>query len=127
MNDLRTEDYLEHIVDSSGDIVSFVDGCSKEEVKEDVRTQKAVVMSLIEIGEAAIKITANDPDFVAANNELPWGQMRGMRNRIAHGYFDIDLDIVWQTATNAIPALNEQASELLNELREGSKPGPSLN
>ncbi len=82
-------------------------------------------MSLIEIGEAATKIAASDSDFVAKNDALPWPQMRGMRNRIAHGYFDIDFDIVWQTVTAAIPALNQQAEALLNDLREGPEPGPS--
>jgi len=90
---LRTADYLEHIVNSSGDILSFTGGFSKEAFKADLRTQKAVVMSLIEIGEAATKIAASDPDFIAKNNELPWSQMRGMRNKIAYGYFDINLDI----------------------------------
>jgi len=84
-------------------------------------------MSLIEIGKAAIKIAASDPEFVAENNTLPWAQMRGMRNRIAHGYFDIDLDIVWQTVTSAIPTLNQQAEALLNDLREGPERGPSPN
>ena len=127
MKELRTKDYLEHIVDSSGDILSFTNGFSKEAFKSDLRTQKAVVMSLIEIGEAATKIAASDPDFVADNNALPWAQMRGMRNRIAHGYFDIDLDIVWQTLTTAIPTLNSQAEALLNDLREGPELGPSPN
>jgi uncharacterized protein with HEPN domain len=125
MKELRTEDYLEHIVDSSGDILSFTNGFSKETFKGDLRTQKAVVMSLIEIGEAATKIVGSDPEFVASNNSLPWAQMRGMRNRIAHGYFDIDLDIVWQTLTTAIPALNQQAKILLNDFREGPEAGPS--
>ena len=127
MKKLRTEDYLEHIVGSSGDILSFTNGFSKEAFKTDLLTQKAVVMCLIEIGEAATKIASSDPDFVAENNALPWPQMRGMRNRIAHGYSDIDLDIVWQTLTSAIPTLNKQADALLNDLREGPVPGPSTN
>jgi uncharacterized protein with HEPN domain len=125
VKELRTEDYLQHIVDSSGDILSFTNGFSREAFKADLRTQKAVVMSLIEIGEGASKIVASDPDFVAVNDALPWPQMRGMRNRIAHGYFDIDLDIVWQTVTTAISDLDQQAEVLLNELREGPEPGPS--
>tara|TARA_R110000822_G_scaffold29994_2_gene87762 strand:+ start:92 stop:454 length:363 start_codon:yes stop_codon:yes gene_type:complete len=120
MKELRTEDYPEHIVDSSGDILSFTKGFSLEAFKADLRTQKAVVMSLIEIGEAATKISASDPDFVAQNDGLSWSQMRGMRNRIAHGF-------VWQTVTSAIPALNQQAETLLNNLREGPEPGPSSN
>lgn len=125
MKELRIEDYLEHIVDSSGDILSFTNGFTLEAFKADLRTQKAVVMSIIEIGEAATKIVASDPDFVAQHDGLPWAQMRGMRNRIAHGYFDIDLDIVWQTVVSAIPTLNQQAEALLDELREGPEPDPS--
>ena len=127
MKELRTEDYLEHIVDSSGDILSFTNGFTLDAFKADLRTQKAVVMSIIEIGEAATKIAASDPDFVAQNHDLPWSQMRGMRNRIAHGYFDIDLDIVWQTVVRAIPTLNQQAEALLDDLREGPEPDPSPN
>ena len=127
MKELRTEDYLEHIVDSSGDILSFTNGFTLEAFKADLRTQKAVVMSIIEIGEAATKIAASDPDFVAQNDDLPWSQMRGMRNRIAHGYFDIDLDIVWQTVVSAIPTLHQQAEALLDDLREGPEPDPSPN
>lgn len=115
MKSLRTQDYLAHIVDSSGDILSFTSGFSKNAFKSDLRTQKAVIMSLIEIGEAAGKIVASDPDFVADNKTFPWPQMRGMRNRIAHGYFDIDLDIVWQTVVSAIPALNNQATKMLDD------------
>lgn len=125
MKKLRTEDYLEHIVNSSDDILSFTKNFSKEAFKTDLRTQKAVVMCLIEIGEAATKIASSDPDFVAENNALPWPQMRGMRNRIAHGYFDIDLNIVWQTVTTAIPTLNQQAEDLLNDLCNRPEPGPS--
>ena len=125
MKELRTEDYLEHIANSSEDILSFTIGFTLERFKADLRTQKAVVMSIIEIGEAATKIAASDPDFVAQHDGLPWPQMRGMRNRIAHGYFDIDLDIVWQTVVSAIPTLNQQAEALLDELREGPEPGPS--
>ena len=115
MKDLRTDDYLRHIVDSTADILSFVSGSTEDQFKSDRRTQKAVIMSLIEIGEAATKIASTDPEFVARNPHVPWKQMKGMRNRIAHGYFDIDFDIVWQTVVSAIPALNKQTAELLDE------------
>ena len=45
------------------------------------------------------------PDFANAQAQIPWRSMRGMRNRIAHGYFDIDLDVVWDTVQNALPPL----------------------
>lgn len=51
-------------------------------------------MSLIVLGEAATKVMERHPSFAEAHGEIPWRNMRGMRNRIAHGYFDIDLDVV---------------------------------
>lgn len=62
-------------------------------------------MSLIIIGEAASKIMDGYPEFVQAHPEVPWRNMRGMRNRIAHGYFEINLDIVWDTVRIALPEL----------------------
>ncbi len=64
-----------------------------------------MIMSLVIIGEAAAKIIDRYPDFVARNSETPWRSMRGMRNRIAHGYFEINLEIVWDTVQTALPEL----------------------
>ena len=47
-------------------------------------------------------------EFVRTHPEVPWRSMRGMRNRIAHGYFDINLDLVWDTVQTALPALLKQ-------------------
>lgn len=66
------------------------------------------------IGEAAAKIMERHPAFAARHQEVPWRNMRGMRNRIAHGYFDIDLDVVWDTVRTALPALLESLSNLEN-------------
>ncbi|WP_425540599.1 HepT-like ribonuclease domain-containing protein [Pseudomonas fluorescens] len=71
----------------------------------DKRTQQAVVMSLIIVGEASTKIMDHYPDFTVSHPQIPWRSMRGMRNRIAHGYFDINLDVVWDTIQNALPDL----------------------
>mgnify|MGYP001069226772 CR=1 FL=1 len=105
MTDLRTLDYLIHIRDAGKNIAAFIQGSSKTQFKADIRTQKATVMCLIEIGEAATKILQSDPEFIEMNSNLPWRSMRGMRNRIAHGYFDVDLDIVWDTVETALPEL----------------------
>ncbi|MHB1094391.1 HepT-like ribonuclease domain-containing protein [Thiobacillus sp.] len=48
------------------------------------------------------------PDFADQNPDVPWRSMRGMRNRIAHGYFEINLDVVWDTVRTALPQLLEQ-------------------
>jgi len=65
-------------------------------------------MSLVIIGEAATKVIEGHAAFADAHPEIPWRSMRGMRNRIAHGFFAINLDVVWDTVQTALPALLEQ-------------------
>ncbi|MFN7888261.1 MAG: DUF86 domain-containing protein [Betaproteobacteria bacterium] len=104
----RQADYLQHIRQAAEEACSFVAELSREDFLQDRRTQRAVVMSLIVIGEAATQLMDRYPEFVAAHAAVPWRSMRGMRNRIAHGYFDIDLNIVWETVRTALPDLLAQ-------------------
>lgn len=108
MSDNRLPDYLEHIQQAAADACSFIDGLSKEDFLADKRTQSAVVMSLVVIGEAATKVMDRYPDFADRHPGVPWRSMRGMRNRIAHGYFEINLDVVWDTVRTALPDLLER-------------------
>jgi uncharacterized protein with HEPN domain len=87
------------------DACAFVEGLEKADFVEDKRTQQAVIMSLIIIGEAATKVIDSYAEFALANAQVPWRSMRGMRNRIAHGYYDINLDVVWDTVQTALPEL----------------------
>ena len=104
----RLPDCLEHIRQAATDACGFVEGLAKEEFLADKRTQQAVIMSLIVIGEAATKVMDGYAGFTGRYPDVPWRSMRGMRNRIAHGYFDINLDIVWDTVQTALPALLKQ-------------------
>ncbi len=111
MSENRLSDYLDHMRQAAADACSFVQGQVKDEFLADKRTQQAVVMSLIIIGEAATKVMDGHPDFTLANAQIPWRGMRGMRgmrNRIADGYFDINLDVVWDTVQMAPPELLTQ-------------------
>jgi len=108
MSDHRLPDYLEHIRQAAADACSFIDGLSKEDFLADKRTQNAVVMSLVVIGEAATKVMDRYPGFADRHPDVPWRSMRGMRNRIAHGYFEINLDVVWDTVQTALPELLER-------------------
>ena len=85
---------------------------TKSEFLADKRTQQAVIMSLIIVGEAATKAMDRHPEFAARHPEVPWRSIRGMRNRIAHGYFDINLDVVWDTTQTALPQLLEQLGNI---------------
>jgi uncharacterized protein with HEPN domain len=85
----RLGDYLDQMLTAANDARRFVDGMSKEDFLADKRTQQAVVMSLVIIGEAAARIMDKHIEFIADHPEIPWRGMRGMRNRVAHGYFDV--------------------------------------
>ena len=108
MNENRLIDYLDHMRQAAIDACAFVEGLDQEDFREDKRTQQAVIMSLIILGEAATKVMDGYSRFAQAHAEVPWRNMRGMRNRIAHGYFDIDLDMVWNTVQTALPELLRQ-------------------
>ncbi len=105
MSENRLPDYLEHIRQAASDARSFVEELDKDAFFADRRTQQAVIMSIVIIGEAAACVLDRYPDFADAHTEIPWRSMRGMRNRVAHGYFDIDLETVWETVQTALPDL----------------------
>jgi uncharacterized protein with HEPN domain len=105
---LGVDDYLDHIQQAATDARSFVEGMAKDDFLADKRTQQAVIMSLIVIGEAATKVMDGYVEFTQAHADVPWRSMRNMRNRMAHGYFDINLDVVWETVQEWLPALLQQ-------------------
>ena len=106
----RLPDYLDHIQQAAADACSFVKDLAKDDFLADKRTQQAVILSLIIIGEAATKVMDGYTGFTRIHGEVPWRSMRNMRNRMAHGYFDIDLDVVWETAQEWLPQLLKQLS-----------------
>ena len=83
-------DYLAHMRQAAGDACAFAQGMSKQEFLADKQ------------------LMDSSPDYVQAHPEVPWRSMRGMRNRIAHGYFEINLDVVWDTLQTALPELLRQ-------------------
>ncbi|MBP6902800.1 MAG: DUF86 domain-containing protein [Burkholderiaceae bacterium] len=112
MSESRPADYLGHMQQAAVDACGFVEGMAREDFLQDKRTQQAVIMSLIIIGEAATKLMDGHPGFVQDHANLPWRSMRGMRNRMAHGYFDINLDLVWDTVQRALPEMLGQLQSL---------------
>lgn len=112
MTDNRLPDYLQHMRQAAADAMTFAEGMSRDDFLADKRTQQAVIMSLIVLGEAATKVMDRHPEFASAHTQVPWRNMRGMRNRIAHGYFDIDLDVVWDTVQNALLPLRVALKEM---------------
>lgn len=101
-------DLIEHMRDAASQALSYVEGLAKEDFLADRRTQQAVTLNLIVLGEAATKLMDRHPEFVADYPQIEWQSMRGMRNRIAHGYYEIDLEVVWDTVTLGLPELLQE-------------------
>ncbi len=113
---LRLADYLSHMLEAVRLAREYVAGISKDDFIKDRRTQQAVVLNLITIGEAASRIVTEHKGFATAHFEIPWAQMRGMRNRMAHGYFDIDLGIVWDTVQFSLPELERELGVVVSQV-----------
>jgi len=118
----RLSDYLDHILQAATDACGFVEGLDKDGFLADKRTQQAVILSLIIIGEAATKVMDGYAEFAQSHGQVPWRSMRGMRNRIAHGYFDINLDVVWETVQSALPELLERLPALQAHAQTSEEP-----
>ena len=93
---------LQHMLDAASTAIEFV----KQRKKDDLATDKmllfAVLRAIEVLGEAAGKVSHDTQSFAC---DIPWRAMVGMRNRLIHGYFDIDTEVVWQTVTSELPAL----------------------
>ena len=114
--ELRQADYLSHMLEAASLAQSYVEGLGKTDFLHDKRTQQAVILNIMVIGEAATKLADEYPEFIAKFPQVQWKSMRGMRNRLAHGYFDINLDVVWETVRQALPELEGQLRQIQQAL-----------
>jgi len=88
-------------------------GYDKQSFQTDEKTQDAVVRQLEIIGEAATNLTR---DLRSKNPQVKWQFATAMRNRLIHGYFDIDAEIVWNTTQNDLPILKTEIEKILESL-----------
>jgi uncharacterized protein with HEPN domain len=86
------EKYVLDMLLSARQALEYVDGTTRDEFLEDTRTQDAVLRRLEVIGEAATRVSGALRD---RHPDIPWRAMAGMRNRLIHEYFRVDLDVVW--------------------------------
>jgi uncharacterized protein with HEPN domain len=107
MNSDRSADYIGHMLEAAQLAHGYIEGLEKADFLADKRTQQAVILNIVVMGEAATKLVRDYPALIEQYPQVPWKSIKGMRNRIAHGYFDINLDIVWDTVRDALPALIE--------------------
>lgn len=123
MSGNRLIDYLDHILEAARLACSYVEGLHKGGFLADRRTQQAVILNIVIIGEAATQLAKEHPEFIGRHPDVPGRNMKGLRNRIAHGYFAINLDIVWDTVQTALPPLVERLSAIRAGLANGNDHG----
>jgi uncharacterized protein with HEPN domain len=93
---------IAHMIDAADAIGGFMAGRTRADLDSDRMLLFAVVRAIEIIGEAAARVTNETRQ---ACSDIPWNAIVSMRNRLIHGYFNIDVAIVWKTATDEIPAL----------------------
>ena len=85
---------------------------SKQDFEKSKDTQEIVCFNIFQIGELAKNLSI---DFILQHNGVPWNQIKGMRNKIGHGYGTIEMDRVWDTAINDIKPLREYCQQIVND------------
>ena len=109
---MRTDrERLQDMLDSCQMLLKHLGG-KRTELDDDPVAQAAAQRWIEIIGEAAARLS---PELQAAHPEVPWSDVIGMRHVLAHGYFDIDVDIVWEVVDRDVPALVTELSRLLDE------------
>ena len=114
---LRLPDYLGHMLQAIDRIQRYTRDMSEADFAQAEVIQDAVIRNFEVLGEASRNITRDCPDFAALHPELPLSFAYEMRNALAHGYFTVDLGIVWKTIENDLPNLQRQIQRLAAELK----------
>ena len=121
----RLPDYLGHILEAIERIQHYVEDIDEVGFLASKLVQDAVIRNLEVIGEASRNIERVHPDFAAAHPALPLAIANDMRNALSHGYFKVDLGIVWKTIHGDLPGLRAQIqavkASIHNQGRDGTE------
>jgi uncharacterized protein with HEPN domain len=105
-------DYLQHILDEAEYLLKASDRLTPDRFLADATLQRAFVRSLEIIGEATKKLPEN---FRAAHPEVEWRSIARMRDRLIHGYFGVDYQLVWEVTQTKVPELHSVLQQILSE------------
>jgi uncharacterized protein with HEPN domain len=106
--------YLNHIIDAISRIEEYVHGLTYDDFIENYLIQDGVIRQIQVIGEATKKISYNTRGKYP---DIPWKDIAGMRDKLIHDYFGIDLDAVWDTVEKDIPLLKDEIQTIIKELK----------
>jgi len=108
-------DYLQEIVDYAEKAMRFVQNVSFDDFGDNEEKIFAVVKTLEIIGEAARHLPKSMRDKYTS---VPWKQVTGMRDKVTHEYFSVDLEVVWRTVHEDLPPLRDTAKKMLEDLAQ---------
>jgi uncharacterized protein with HEPN domain len=103
---------LRHMLAAAREAISFIEGKSAEDLIHNRLLLLAVVKEIEIVGEAASRIS---PEGRQAAPVIPWGKVTGMRNRLTHGYFNWDLEVIWSTLVTSLPVLVSELEEAIRQ------------
>lgn len=106
--------FIEHIIDSIKNIEQFMKNVKKEDFFKNKEKQSAVVRQIEIIGEAVKNLPE---DFRNKHKDVPWKDIAGMRDKLMHHYFGVNLEIVWKTTKEDIPYLKLIISKIRKDLK----------
>ena len=109
---IKEKGLLLYIIDYCKRIEGKVAISTRKTLDEDIDTTEIICFNILQIGELAKGLSDS---FITKYNKIPWKSIKGMRDKVAHGYGTIDLDIVWNAASKEIRPLKEYCEQILKE------------
>jgi len=110
MSERADKDFLSDIQEAVRRVTTYTAGMTYEAFLADTRTQDAVVRNLEIIGEATKNLSS---ELRAQHPDMPWKGMAGVRDRLIHQYFGVNLDVVWHIVTTELPDVASRIDEMI--------------